>query len=691
MVHVVTRLFWILAAVAAFVLPSPGIGRFDGIPFDAPFEAIAVGAVVPLLFALHWRAIDHAVTRALVAALLAVKVLTLALLSTQGWCAEFRTDAAVVGPVAMIDVGEPAGVMRSWDVRAHWGSGQPECSAVMRRDYPRRTRFPAWFMNILDNANAPYGGLQLVLRGFILVNENGQLGVDVSPAQDSTLSVNGAVVTTATGGQLTADLPAGTHSVEIRSRLTGTEWRVVPTWTRDVLWTAALATVSPPRALDRWLWWVMPAVITALVTTLLVIWLLAAIRASQLDGGTAACVVGSSVAMVLLSSSPVARFLPALLILMALTPAARRGAGGRTSMWLVGVPWMVFASMLALPRLDEFTLFSRGDDWLTYQVSAYKIYLQGYWLEAGERLFYYQPFYRWIAGALHLLFGDTSGGETLWDAAGLLIGAQLAFVIVRPLAGGGAAVLAAALTLVVGTISPIWYLIGRGLAEISAAGFAWTAALLLIRSRVRGLSAVAIAGVFGVLAYFTRLNQMLFAGALLAFLLPLDMAARTLREPGRVLRSVRRSHAMLYVGVLLTGLGLLAIRAWYYTDLFSPFAGTSFGLNHTGLAPNTLLSAEVWHKVSHSVFAQMMVNEVIDVRGLPVLAGCVAAILALLQVRGLARLSLAVCAALAGGLVGALVAHAHGYPGRFSVHLVPLACAAIVTAVTPYVRKSVPL
>jgi hypothetical protein len=142
-------------------------------------------------------------------------------------------------------------------------------------------------------------------------------------------------------------------------------------------------------------------------------------------------------------------------------------------------------------------------------------------------------------------------------------------------------------------------------------------------------------------------------------------------------------QSVMFLAGLAVGVALLSLRAWLYTGEISPFAGTSLGLNHTGLTLGTLLSADVWRNVFHSLFAQMIVNEVFDPRGVLVYAGCLAAVLAILQVPGFRRLPLALAVAVIGALAGALVAHAHGYPGRFSVHLVPLATAmAVVTAWT---------
>jgi hypothetical protein len=67
------------------------------------------------------------------------------------------------------------------------------------------------------------------------------------------------------------------------------------------------------------------------------------------------------------------------------------------------------------------------DDWLAYQVAGYRIFMGGYWLEGGSTAFDYQPLYRWISGALHMVFGDSSAGEIVVDASALLTGALLAF------------------------------------------------------------------------------------------------------------------------------------------------------------------------------------------------------------------------------------------------------------------------
>ncbi len=680
--------WWAFTAVVALLAPSPVGAALDGVPLDGRREAILIGMVVPMLWVLERRVFERRSAQVLVTTILVVKLAAGLLLTPQGMCAEFRADGAVNGPIGTIAIDEPNGLMRSWDVRAHWGSGTPRCSAIVRRDYHRRDQFPAWFLNILDNASPPHRELTMVMRGVVTVGEPGTVSFAIVPSNDAVLRVNGAVIQAgAASGRLTAPLTAGSHDVDVRARLSGAEWRFVPSWNDESLWSSALITAATPAAVDRALWRVLPALINALALVLIAYWLVIALSLAPLDRWSAAALAAAAVVAGLGAwTESVARFTPLSLGLVFLSPAARRDPSWRTALWLIGVPWMVFAAVLALPRIGEITLYSAGDDWLSYQVSAYRIYLQGYWLEAGEKLFYYQPLYRWIAGALHIVFGDSSAGETFWDGGCLLVGALLAFVICRPWLGGFVAMAAAALTLTLFTVTPIWYFIGRGLAEISAGAFAWLAALLLIHAHSAGLPAVLAAGLFAVLSFYTRLNHMLFAGGLLAFMLPLQTPAHALRHPRELWHSIRFGYLGAYLSVLALGLMLLAVRAWAYTGELNPFAGTSLGLNHTGLAPDTIFSPSVWQKVFHSLFAQMIVNEAFDARGLIVYAGCVSALLAVLQVPVMAKLPLAPAAALLGALAGALVAHAHGYPGRFSVHLLPLATAVAVLAAALVLR-----
>ena len=180
---------------------------------------------------------------------------------------------------------------------------------------------------------------------------------------------------------------------------------------------------------------------------------------------------------------------------------------------LVGVPWLVFFVVRTLPQVGHVSLYS-VDDWLAYQVAGYRIYMNGFWLEGGNRRLR-------LSAALSLdhrrrcisCSAIRASARVYWDAACLLAGwTAWRSRSSRPVGGfrcgrrrgrGNARDLHRS--------APIWYFVGRGLSEIAAAGFAFSAALV---DRARGLAGrrfAAVAGVLAVLMFYARLNQLMFA------------------------------------------------------------------------------------------------------------------------------------------------------------------------------------
>jgi hypothetical protein len=180
------------------------------------------------------------------------------------------------------------------------------------------------------------------------------------------------------------------------------------------------------------------------------------------------------------------------------------------------------------------TVYSLDDDWHMYQTAAYRIVMNGYWIEGGTLTSgFHRLLYRWIVAALHLLFGDSSVGEMYWDAACLLLAALVCVAIVKRVSGFRWGLVAGAMTLATFTASSTWYLIGRGLSEISGVGFMSFAALYLMRAKLGRIRAALVAGLFAVLMVYTRLNHLLLAGFMIAFLLPLRTEARWLTSGAR--------------------------------------------------------------------------------------------------------------------------------------------------------------
>ena len=685
--HAAASALWAGLAAAALLWPGRVIGPLDGAPLDARVEAIVIGLVVPSIWWLDRHATRQTWVRVLVVALLAWKMITTGIVAQQGLCGATFAPAAINGVNQGIPIQEPSGALRSWDLRADWRAPMPECTAVLTRPLPTQDAFPAWFLNVTD----PMLGSRdftMNVRGFAETNAPHTLTIDVDRDVRLGGSVDGAPITSEPIG-----LAAGLHEINLSLGLKGNAWRFEPKLDGRPLWDAALVTTRPPRAIDRWLapwaWLVTPLLALALTGGLLIR------LAGRLRSANAVWlwVIGSAIAAAALASWPDSRLhrMAGLIGLAALiVPVHTRMRNLRGAFLLLGVPWLTFFAVWSLHQVGHFSVYS-PDDWLTYQVAGYRIYMHGYWLEGGNAVFDFQPFYRWMTGALHLVFGDSSVGEVYWDATCLLMGALLAFYFVRVTAGFRWGLFAGAATLATFTLGTPWYFFGRGLSEIAAAGWAFLAIFFLLRGR-RGHHGWAFsAGLLAVLMFYTRLNHLMFAAFLPAMFLPL----RTPAIAGAVRRSlaqVRRTPVVIFAVTFAAGVLLFMARTWHYTGVFSLFYGTSLKVNDTGLRPWTLFDGAVWSKVGHSLATLVFMNEPPrpDPRAVVMIAGAAVAVAALLQLPGARRAPAAVVVAAAGACMAAFFAHAHGYPGRFSIHIVPFASALTVIAMARAARQVMP-
>jgi hypothetical protein len=279
-------------------------------------------------------------------------------------------------------------------------------------------------------------------------------------------------------------------------------------------------------------------------------------------------------------------------------------------------------------------------------------------------------------GALHLAFGDSSVGEWFWDGACLLSIALLAFELTRRVSGFRWGIVAGAVPLAVFAIGTPQYLIGRGLGEISSAGFLAAASLCAMRSRHGRKAPAVAAGILATLAFFTRLNN-----------LPMAVGTSLFAFSRRSWSSAAVVVATIAVGVLL-----LAWRTWYFTGTFSVFAGTQRNLLaiwQPGMSIATGLA-----RTLDSVMMVLTVNDPprFDPIALPVLLGAGAAIAALLVPALQKVVPLSAALFFLCGIAGAFVARGSAYPGRFSLHVLGVTCAlttSVVAAIVDYGGRSV--
>ena len=686
-----TTTLWTVVLIVAASWPGRALSIFDGLPLSGRAEAVVIGMMLPALWWADRPFLQRRAARGLILALLAVKIGASLLLTQHGLCARFSSAAPFRANVLTIPIEEPRGYLRSWDVRAGWRADTPACTAIVDRAYETTTAFPAWFVNIIDAAGAGHRAVTLDLRGYVRASESGQFSIELDRDMNTTGQIGATPVSSAGGATISAPLQAGVHPVTLRAELAGERWRLVPLWNgRDAFRTMGV-TVDAPRPGDR----VMTAVLamaTVVLVAVLAAWWVGSFAIAQ-RASPWVLVWSATATLVLIAAAASGRLERSgalLLVGAAFVPVAAPQRNLRGAFLMIGVPWLAFFAARSLPQVGHFSPYSI-DDWLAYQVAGYRIFMNGFWLEAGSHAFDYQPLYRWMTGGLHMVFGDSSVGEVYWDAACLLMGALVCFSLVKIVAGFRLAVAAAATTLAIFTLGTVWHFFGRGLSEIAAAGWAFLAAGFLLRSRLGRAPAALAAGVFAVLMFYTRLNHLLFAGFLLALLLPLRVPARWRGAASAVAR-VNARASVIYAATFGVGVGLLALRTWWFTGVFSVLHGTSLKNNDTGLRVATLASADVWRRVTHSLSALVWMNEPPspDPRSAIVVLGVLLSALALIQIPRLERLPFALGVVTLGASASSFFAHTHNYPGRMSIHLVPFAVAAVACAAARLSRPLLP-
>ena len=116
-------MLWRVVAIVALLWPSRLSGTLDGAPLDSLAEVLLLGLIAPVLVWLHPAFLRSVAARAVVIAILGVKVAAALTLQQQGWCLAFTP----VKPMVRESTGKP----HSWDIRADWLADDPVCSAVM--------------------------------------------------------------------------------------------------------------------------------------------------------------------------------------------------------------------------------------------------------------------------------------------------------------------------------------------------------------------------------------------------------------------------------------------------------------------------------------------------------------------------------------------------------------------------------
>ncbi len=673
---------WGPLAAVALLWPDRISGPLDGVPLDRAAEAVLVGVVFPALWWVHPRFLTNRLARASVIALLGWKAFTAIALAQDGWCVRFIPSAPIVK--------DGAGAPHAWDLRADWRAADPACSAIMTRAYHEFSEFPAWFFNLPPPNDSwpgpkdrpPGATIAMTVAGFLDAPRPGVLkivtGSDAAPA----VAVDGRLVPREDDAR-GVTLAPGIHRIRVDLTLTGDRWQFVPLWNNADLWSGPVATLRKPSFVDLiirpWGRWVS----TAIVAVFGLAWL-ASVLARIRDLDVVAWTIGASSVIGVLAATgngDVWRWSVLALFGAVMLPVSTRLRNGLGAFILLGIPWLTLVVVQSAPAIGRFALYEVGSDYWSFQRFAYRIVMQGYWLEGGSTTFWFQPLYRWIAGVLHAIFGDSSVGEWYWDGTCVFVTALFSFHVTKTFAGFRWGLVAAVTTLSVFTLGATWGFVGRGLSEISAAGLIYLAALFALRSRGGHWPATITAGILAVLAFYTRLNNLPMAFALVVFALPISQPLRTAFRPSVWLSRTSRQTIVSVIAMLCLGLLLFAGRTWYYTGVFSVFYGTQqelLAIWQPGMPLGTLLQ-----RMAGSVMMVLTMSDParFDPHALPILLGALISVLAVLGVPRLRELPAAPVLFCLAALSGSLIARGSAYPGRFSIHVIAVTSTVLTCAV----------
>ena len=680
---------WRVITLVALLWPSHLSGWFDGAPLDTPAEALLAGLIAPALIWLHPSFLRKNFVRAIVAAILVIKLTAAFAAQQDGWCITFDPPRAMVR--------DSTGKPHAWDIRADWLADDPGCSAIMTRSYRDSSEMPVWFFNLPPPDDAVVrdgfhpGQIPILVggAGYLTVGQAGTFELLTTEGMQATVRVDDTRVELVGPAHHRVELQRGSHFIQFEGTMLGKEWRIVPEWNGAAMGSTAfpIATVRPPSRVDRLLRPAGSWLLTINVIGLLVAWswrALARVHANELVIWSGA----SSLAIVIVTTClppQGAWYTAAAVLLPFLMPVRRRFQNARGLFFLILVPWLAYVGAANAHQIGRWTLYGIGNDNFLFQRFSYRIFMQHYWLEGGQTTFWNQPLFRWIAGVLHMIFGDSSVGQAYWDACAVAIMMLFGYRVVAPRAGFLWGLAAAVIPMTMFLLGPALEFVGFGLSEISSAGFIYLAAFFVMRHR--GVRDLIVAGVLVVLGFYTRLNNLPMAIAVAAFALPLTLPAGSWWRVREWLPKVRWTAVAAIAVALGIGCVLFAWRTWYYTGVFGLFHGTQREFLAVWKPGMTATEA-----VPAMMSSTMMVLTGQDPPRLAlhaaplVLAGLIS-VASIAGIRPFRNAPLPVVALFLAGLSGALITRGWGHEGRFSIHLYGAASAICVWASAALVER----
>jgi hypothetical protein len=339
---------------------------------------------------------------------------------------------------------------------------------------------------------------------------------------------------------------------------------------------------------------------------------------------------------------------------------------------LFGPALLIFFSNKWYSSLGQWKYWAAGNDWVSYQEFAHKIVVEGEWLRAGETVFVLQPFYRYVVGVYHWLFGQSAFVQNMSDVwcvlgatfliAGFAIKLRIAPLLIF---------ISSLVYLSINLLGAFRYHIGRGLVEYTAMIFMILAAWFLYRSREGGIKPIVLATLFGILGYWTRQDH-LGAVACLAFLVLEPVTGLTGGWKGYWDRfQFHWKKFTVYWGFGISSVLLICYRNWFMGGKFYPTVP-----GHHNFKPMDF-SDQI--NALYIVIAGNTLPNIPSISGLVTAFGtCIALVALVWRPKALLNFPLSIGIIIIGLLVPYLFVWNWAYLPRFSIHLLPLAVLSVI-------------
>ena len=313
-------------------------------------------------------------------------------------------------------------------------------------------------------------------------------------------------------------------------------------------------------------------------------------------------------------------------------------------------------------------------DSLTYQAFAREIWVGGdWWHAAGEPIFFYQPGYRYIVGALHALFGQSPLAQNILELWAILV-TCVALGAIGRWAGLGPRASAVAPFAYLALLSGPHFLphVGLGMQELTANLFLFGGIILVLRSGGDPWR-IALAGVVAVLGFWLRFDRLGVLAAAVIFLI--NPAGGSVGQAWGILYRQfldKWKPVTIYLSILAAAVAAVALRNYVFGGELALLYRENMDL---------LVCRDL--ACSLRGYRQILAGSIscVDRAGVVMIAGVAGALMAMvIRPRWMRGAPVSMGLLLLGLLSPYYMGGPTNFEPKFSQHLLPLAAVSLVLA-----------